>query len=163
MQLQPLWQRELFSGPHRVHAFYRSPSPPPPPAQAVGDLQGSEVRGREERQAFLLSFSQEWKGKCLCARKCQERIDWRGKKISVYHDICTRMNILKSRDCILFKCWIWNPNISCSRYYPRATGYSHVFFLFVFSAVCSKWDVNGGVCGKAGGLAAELVNRGREV
>lgn len=80
MQLQPLWQRELFSGPHRVHAFYRSPSPPPPPAQAVGDLQGSEVRGREERQAFLLLFSQEWKGKCLCARKCQERIDWRGEK-----------------------------------------------------------------------------------
>lgn len=132
MQLQPLWQRELFSGPHRVHAFYRSPSPPPPPAQAVGDLQGSEVRGREERQAFLLSFSQEWKGEVFVREKMSGKDRLEEKKISVCHDICTRMNILKSRNCILFKCWIWNPNISCLRYYPRATGYSHVFFFFFF-------------------------------
>lgn len=69
----------------------------------------------------------------VCAREMSGK---GGGKISVYHDICTRMNILKSRDCILFKCWIWNPNISCLRYYPRATGYSHVFYLF-FIFFCS--------------------------
>lgn len=54
-------------GPTTSMPFITPPTnPPPPPVQAVGDLQGSEVKGREERRAFLLSFSQERKGKCLC-------------------------------------------------------------------------------------------------
>lgn len=161
MLLQPLWQRELFSGPHCVRAFYRSPSPPPPPAQAVGDLQGSEVKGREERQAFLLSFSLEWKGKCLCARKCQERIDWREKSISVHRDMHiyeyfkiqwlhpVQMLNLKAKYITLTLLFLSN------RLQPQ--------FFFSSSESCGKWDVSGGVCGKAGGLAAELVSRGSEV
>lgn len=128
---QPSRRGSFFSGPHHVHAFYRSPSPPPTPTQAAGDLQGSEVRGREERQAFSLSFSQDLKGKCLCARKCQERTDWREKKIiCVYRDGCTSINILKCRDCILFKC-------SLTLLSPRnRIGQPGFFFSFFF---CSMW------------------------
>lgn len=46
-------------GPTVSAPFIAPPYTPPSPAQAVGDLQGSEVKGRKERQAFLLSFSQE--------------------------------------------------------------------------------------------------------
>lgn len=42
----------------------------------------------------------------------------------------------------------------CNRLQPQ---------LFFSSEACGKRDVNGGVCGKAGGAAAELVSRGREV
>lgn len=52
--------------PHPCLLSTLPPSPPPPPAQAVEDLQGSKVKGQEEQQAFLLSFSQE--SVCVCVR-----------------------------------------------------------------------------------------------
>lgn len=72
--------------PSLLAPLHSSCVPPPPPAQAVGDLQGSKVKGREERWAFLLSFSQAWKEKCLCM--CAEK-----RKSSK----CNFLHILKPR------------------------------------------------------------------